>query len=207
MRSSLVITTFTFAVSLGFTPTWAKPLPPQGSPQVQVDYGPYNAYMQLAIKRQWRPPAGKGPRKCMTLFNVHRNGSISDARIKQSSSDADFDTASLNTLKKVSLKPLPEGAPETVDAQFTFVNNETKSGAASGAASPTNSTAAARTSSSAAPDKPSKPTSPEDGVYALAGLGMLCAMVVIFFQTIMAVWIALWLGIERLKLRWSRRTQ
>jgi hypothetical protein len=35
----------------------------------------------------------------------------------------------------------------------------------------------------------------------------LCAMVVIFFQTIMAVWIALWLGIERIKLRWSKRAQ
>jgi TonB family protein len=224
MRYSLAFTTFAFAFIVGFAPACAKPQqppPPTTAPQAQVDYGAYMARLERSIKKSWHPPRGKSDLKSVVLFSVHRSGRISDVRIKKSSGDREFDRGALNTLEAMTtVEPLPQGTQfEKVDINFTFDYhaNETTaaSGAAAGAASGTGSGSGSGTRSEAASGNsptagadsstPSKPMTPEDNVYALGGFGMLCAMVVIFFQTVMAIWVAAWLGIERLKLLWSQR--
>lgn len=89
-----------------------------------VDFGPYMADLQRRIKRAWFPPKGNESRRFVVLFKVHRNGTLSDLKVDKSSGVSIADKAGLTAVENASpFKPLPDGAPDDVDIQFTFDYN------------------------------------------------------------------------------------
>jgi Ca-activated chloride channel family protein len=91
--------------------------------QADVDFGPYMADVQRRIKKQWFPAKGNESKRVVTTFKVNSDGSISDARIDRSSGVALADRAALDAVNKTTMRPLPAGAPQSVDIQFTFDHN------------------------------------------------------------------------------------
>lgn len=89
-----------------------------------VDFGPYMAMMQKAVKRQWFPPKGNESKRVVAFWKVKNDGTIYGVRIDKSSGVPAADQAALNAVRKVGkLRPLPAGAPDSVDIQFTFDYN------------------------------------------------------------------------------------
>jgi len=89
-----------------------------------VDFGPYMADLQRRIKRAWFPPKGYESKRVVVVFKVHRDGALSDLRIDHSSGVAVADQAGLDAVQHASpFRPLPAGASENVDIQFTFDYN------------------------------------------------------------------------------------
>jgi TonB family protein len=95
-----------------------------GFPQKDVDFGEYMADLQRRIKAQWTPPKGHEADRVVFTFNIHKSGDVSDIKLVSGSGFAQSDEAALAALKHASpLKPLPEGASDTVGIQFTFDKN------------------------------------------------------------------------------------
>jgi TonB family protein len=89
-----------------------------------VDFGPYMADLQRRIKKHWFPPKGMEAKRVVTRFKVHREGALSDLRLDKSSGVLMADQAGLKAVQDASpFRPLPTGAPEAVDVQFTFDYN------------------------------------------------------------------------------------
>src|SRR5262249_7067169 len=101
---------------------------PNGRPsvaaQADVDFGPYMADLQRRIKRAWFPPKGTESRRVMVVFKVHRGGELSHLRLERSAGIAIADQAALKAVENAApFRPLPAGAPDDVDIQFTFDYN------------------------------------------------------------------------------------
>ena len=101
---------------------------PNGRPslaaQQDVDFGPYMADLQRRIKRAWFPPKGQESKRVVVVFKIHRNGELSHLRLDHTSGMAIADQAALNAVQNAApFRPLPPGAPEDVDIQFTFDYN------------------------------------------------------------------------------------
>ncbi len=89
-----------------------------------VDFGPYMASVQSKIKGNWYPPKGKKSRRAKAIFQVNRDGSIAKLRLSQSTGSDDADKAALKAVEKSApFEVLPEGAPATVDIEFSFDYN------------------------------------------------------------------------------------
>ncbi len=103
-----------------WTPFWAKQEQKQ-----EVDFGPYMKSLQQEIKSHWHPP--KGHEHCIiTLhFKVSKSGEISNVGFDRLSRLPEADAATLKAIieSMPSAPPLPEGAPDSVDIQFTFDYN------------------------------------------------------------------------------------
>lgn len=111
----------------------AKPGRPSLAAQKDVDFGPYMADLQRRIKRAWFPPKGNESKTVKVVFKVHRNGTMSNLRLARSSGLAIADQAALKAVKNAApFRPLPKGAPNDVDIQFTFDYNVFKSGGRAG---------------------------------------------------------------------------
>ncbi len=94
------------------------------SANADIDFGPYMADLQKRIKRSWFPPRGNETKKVVTMFKVHSDGLISDIKLDKSSGMAAADEAALDAVRNASpFRPLPKGAPDVVDIQFTFDYN------------------------------------------------------------------------------------
>lgn len=90
----------------------------------EVDFGPYMAAMQKAVKQQWFPPKGSESKRTVAFWKVMNDGTITNVRLDKSSGDAKVDAASLKAVRSVGkFRPLPAGAPDSVDIQFTFDYN------------------------------------------------------------------------------------
>ncbi len=101
---------------------------PNGRPsvaaQADVDFGPYMADLQRRIKKHWFPPKGNESKRVMVIFKVHTDGTMSNLRIDRSSGVAVADKAALDAVENAApFRPLPAGAPQDVDIQFTFDYN------------------------------------------------------------------------------------
>ncbi|MBY0357710.1 MAG: TonB family protein [Candidatus Obscuribacterales bacterium] len=101
---------------------------PGGKPSVDstkdVDFGPYMADLQRRIKRAWFPPRGQESRRVVVIFKVHSGGELSDLRIDKTSGTSLADQAALQAVTNAApFRPLPSGAPNVVDIQFTFDYN------------------------------------------------------------------------------------
>lgn len=101
---------------------------PNGRPsldaQKDVDFGPYMADLQRRIKRAWFPPKGNESKRVVVQFKVHRGGELSNLRLDKSSGMAIADQAALKAVENAApFRPLPPGAPDDVDIQFTFDYN------------------------------------------------------------------------------------
>lgn len=90
----------------------------------QIDYSDYMAVLQRAIKRAWHPPNLEASKRTVVIFDVHKGGEMSDLRIEQSSGSPLADESALKAVLDASpFQPLPAGAPDTEDIQFTFEYN------------------------------------------------------------------------------------
>jgi TonB family protein len=101
---------------------------PNGRPSVaaqkDVDFGPYMADLQRRIKRAWFPPKGQESKRVVVVFKIHRGGELSHLRLDHSSGMAIADQAALKAVENAApFRPLPDGAPDDVDIQFTFDYN------------------------------------------------------------------------------------
>ncbi len=104
--------------------TDGKPGAPNRGAQADVDFGPYMADLQRRIKRAWFPPKGNESKRVSVVFKIHRDGQMSNLRLDKSSGLAIADQAALKAVENAApFRPLPPGAPDDVDIQFTFDYN------------------------------------------------------------------------------------
>ncbi|HEY9714649.1 MAG TPA: energy transducer TonB, partial [Chroococcales cyanobacterium] len=97
---------------------------PSAAAQADVDFGPYMADLQRRIKRAWFPPKGNESKRVVVVFKVHRGGELSNLRLDKSSGVAIADQAALKAVENAApFRPLPAGASDDVDIQFTFDYN------------------------------------------------------------------------------------
>ncbi len=97
---------------------------PAVSAQADVDFGPYMADLQRRIKRAWFPPKGNESKRVVVIFKVHRGGELSNLRLDHASGVAIADQAALKAIENAApFRPLPAGAADDVDIQFTFDYN------------------------------------------------------------------------------------
>ncbi len=97
---------------------------PSVAAQADVDFGPYMADLQRRIKRAWFPPKGNESKRVVVVFKVHKGGELSHLRLDHSSGVAIADQAALKAVENAApFRPLPAGAPDDVDIQFTFDYN------------------------------------------------------------------------------------
>lgn len=102
---------------------------PTAKAEADVDFGPYMADLQRRIKRQWFPPRAEESKRVRVVFKVASDGAISELKISESSNSEGADRAGLLAVSKAApFRPLPVGAPESVDIQFTFDYNVFGSG-------------------------------------------------------------------------------
>lgn len=89
-----------------------------------TDFGPYMANMQRRVKKNWYPPKNKESKHTKVLWKVLSDGTVTKVRVKDSSGDPSVDAAALKAVRTVGkLRPLPAGAPDDVDIEFTFDYN------------------------------------------------------------------------------------
>jgi len=89
-----------------------------------LNYGPYMQDLQARIKRAWHPLKGGESKKAKVVFTVSRDGSITRLHTVNSAGDAAVDAAGLKAVENAApFRPLPEGAPTSVDIEFTFDYN------------------------------------------------------------------------------------
>lgn len=92
--------------------------------QADVDFGPYMADLQRRIKKHWFPPKGNESKRVVVVFKVHSGGELSNLHLDHSSGVAIADNAALKAVEDAApFRPLPAGAPDAVDIQFTFDYN------------------------------------------------------------------------------------
>lgn len=92
--------------------------------QQDVDFGPYMQELQRRIKRSWFPPRGSETKRVKIRFKVDSLGNPSDAQISESSGVQSCDAAALAALAGAApFRPLPAGAPSSVDIEFSFDYN------------------------------------------------------------------------------------
>lgn len=90
----------------------------------EPDFSRFMADLQRRIKQVWFPPKAPASANCVIIFNVHLNGEMSGLRVQRSSGIAAYDHAALKAVENAApFRPLPEGAKEAVDVQFTFDYN------------------------------------------------------------------------------------
>ena len=90
----------------------------------EVDFGPYMAELQRRIKRHWFPPKGNESKRVVVIFKIHTGGELTNLRLEHGSGVAIADKAALDAVQNAApFRPLPDGAPEAVDIQFTFDYN------------------------------------------------------------------------------------
>lgn len=86
-----------------------------------VDLVPYMSRLQSRIKQAWQPPEGEEGRRVVVFFKVHERGHLSELRIAKTSGLASADQAALQAVEdSAPFEPLPEGAPDDVEIDFSF---------------------------------------------------------------------------------------
>lgn len=100
------------------------PVAPHAVPVPEVDFGPYMATLQKKIKHQWSPPKGEESKRVVVFFSIDKMGTLSRLKIDRGSGIGNADKAALKAVEDATpFDPLPEGAPASVDIQFTFDYN------------------------------------------------------------------------------------
>jgi TonB family protein len=104
---------------------------PAGSISFENDF-PYAYYisrMRQKIAATWRPPGGSSDeRVCRVYFRVHRNGSVSNVSVEESSGVSLFDQSCQRAvLQSAPLPPLPrEFNDDYLGVHFSFLYRETQ---------------------------------------------------------------------------------
>ncbi len=89
----------------------------EGEPSTPLEFSfDKNLYKQI----KWKPPDRSGFMVVTIGFIAHRNQTLSDVRIKETSNDIILDKLALETIRKVKKAgPLPPGSPEFIQDEFT----------------------------------------------------------------------------------------
>lgn len=89
-----------------------------------VDFGPFMQDLQIRIKRAWLPPRGLESKRQKVRFKIHKNGSLGDLHVSESSGSAAADQAALDAVEHAAPFPsLPPGSQPVVVIDFTFDYN------------------------------------------------------------------------------------
>lgn len=97
---------------------------PAAAPAGEPNYRPYMVDLQRHIKHAWYPPKGNESKRVVARFKMHSNGMIDSIKIWKSSGVPSCDRAALKAIENTNhFRPLPSGAPENVDIEFTFDYN------------------------------------------------------------------------------------
>ena len=77
--------------------------------KIPADAVTYMAYVEKTLKRHWHPPHGQDSRSVKVLFNVHKDGSVSDLQLDVANSSPRIDEYSAAAIDAVNTsKPLKE---------------------------------------------------------------------------------------------------
>ena len=111
--------------TVGNPPPNSRPLaPPSIAAKKDIDFGPYMNELQRRIKQAWRPPRGNESKRVIVTFKINKEGELSNLLIKKSSDFQPSDQAALLAIQNAApFARLPEGAPNSVDIEFTFDYN------------------------------------------------------------------------------------
>ena len=111
--------------AVGNPPPNARPLQPASiAAKKDVDFGPYMNELQRRIKRSWRPPRGNESKRVIVTFKINKTGELSNLNLKKGSGFEPADKAALLAIQTAApFARLPEGAPTSVDIEFTFDYN------------------------------------------------------------------------------------
>lgn len=94
------------------------PDPPKGKTNLEA----YVENLRETIEKAWHPPATTKAFNSIVTFSVGQDGALSDFLVTQSSGNADMDALAIETLKLLSpAPPLPQGSPNRLIVDFTFV--------------------------------------------------------------------------------------
>jgi len=97
---------------------------PISIPAAPVDFGPYMNDLQRRIKQNWFPPKNPESKRVEVIFKIHTGGELTDLRMYQSSGVDMVDQGALRAVQNAApFRPLPKGASESIDIQFTFDYN------------------------------------------------------------------------------------
>ncbi|HEY9678383.1 MAG TPA: TonB family protein [Drouetiella sp.] len=86
-----------------------------------VNFGPYMAELQRRIKRAWTPPRDPNSRQVVLEFKIFKSGELGSVKCVRSSGLSKNDEAAISAVRAAApFAPLPDGADDSVDIQFTF---------------------------------------------------------------------------------------
>lgn len=98
---------------------------PNGAPSVaatqDLNFGPYMSSLQRKIKLAWKPPRGTESNRIVVNFSVLRSGQLSNLTLVRKSASVEANNAALDAVTDAApFDPLPEGAGNSIDIEFTF---------------------------------------------------------------------------------------
>jgi TonB family protein len=92
--------------------------------KAEADYAPYMDYVQSRIKRHWSPKHFTSTLRSVVRFKIHRNGTLSDLKFDKATGVPTIDQSIMSAVQtSAPFDPLPAGADENIDIQFTFDYN------------------------------------------------------------------------------------
>ncbi len=88
------------------------------------DFTHYIQDVQRRCKRGWYPPTSYHWNQAKTVFNIDQAGNVSNIRLSQSCGIEEGDQSAIKAVENASpLRPLPAGAPASVQMEMTFTYN------------------------------------------------------------------------------------
>ncbi len=95
------------------------------SPSPDVDFGPYMINLESNITHSWHPPKDNESTRIVVRFKIYKTGQLSMLRLVRSSGFEVADQAALRAIRTAAanFRPLPEGASNDVNIEFTFDYN------------------------------------------------------------------------------------
>ncbi len=83
--------------------------------QPNIDFTPYFNYLQTTVRQNWHAPDGTYG-VAVVLFKVHRNGTVSDIRLNNTTGDTRADTTAVEAVKTCApFRQPPAGSPPDFD--------------------------------------------------------------------------------------------
>ena len=104
----------------GLRPSAPAPVPAQVA---EVDFNPYMTAMQRQIKSNWFPPEGDRTSGATLRWKLFKDGHLENLTVFKSSGNDEYDNACISAVEETTLEPLPAGAGDNVDIEFTFDYN------------------------------------------------------------------------------------
>ncbi len=113
-----------FNMVLEKPPEQIKPVAEVQQKAPTVDFSLYMQDTQRRCKRAWFPPRSHQWNQAKTIFTISQSGEASDIHLSQSCGNELGDQSALKAVENASpFRPLPAGAPSSVQVEMTFTYN------------------------------------------------------------------------------------